>query len=322
MSTRYSIKLEEREGITVFSLNDADSARAEIAPSLGNNCFAFHLREPILEPISFADFRHKPTSYGIPLLFPFPNRIRDGKFSFQGKRYEVNPSRHGFVRDKEWQVLDYGASDAEGAWLTSRFDATVYSELILKQYPFPFQLDVTYRLRAGALELLATARNTGERDMPTGFGIHPYFRRPARGTLTVPAGLRWELSDSLPTGELAAVSTEYDLRLPRDLSGLQLDDIFTGVSADDDGLIRCVLTDEEAATQTLVEFRAEHFQHVVVFTPLAPRQAICIEPNTCPTDAFNLQEQGIECHLIVLRPGEEKHLEVRIHQRDLEQTST
>jgi aldose 1-epimerase len=46
------------------------------------------------------------------------------------------------------------------------------------------------------------------------------------------------------------------------------------------------------------------FRELVVFTP-PHRQAIALEPYTCATDAINLQTQGIDAGLLVLRPGEE-----------------
>jgi galactose mutarotase-like enzyme len=30
---------------------------------------------------------------------------------------------------------------------------------------------------------------------------------------------------------------------------------------------------------------------------------VCIEPQTCPTDAFNLHERGVASNMIVLPPG-------------------
>ena len=315
MTTNYACAATTRDGVEVFTLRAPDGATAEVVPALGCNCFAFTTRSPVLEPVAFAVFRQKPTSYGIPILFPFPNRLRDGRFTFQGQTFEINPPRHGFVRDKPWRVLASGASDEAGAWLTAGFDARDYPEQILAQFPFPYQLEVTYRLRDGALTLATVARNTGTADMPVGFGIHPYFHRPAHGTLTVPANKRWELADSLPTGRLLDVGDAYDLRREADVSTLQLDDIYTDVSADADGLVRCTLTDEAVRNQTVVEFDRRQFPHVVVYTPPAPRQAICVEPNTCPTDAFNLQARGVAADVLVLRPGEEREFNIKIYQR-------
>ena len=318
MTANYSVANDERDGVEVYTLRAPDGSFAEVAPGMGCNCFAFNDRDgAVLEEVAFADFRQKPTSYGIPILFPFPNRIRDGRFTFQGRTFEVNPPRHGFVRDKAWRVIDHGATNETGAWLTARFAAQDYAAQILTQFPFPFRLDVTYWLKNGALAMETVAHNDGDADMPTGFGIHPYFRKPARGTLTVPARQRWELEESLPTGRLLDVAGSYELRNAANVNELQLDDIYTGVTTDEDGLARCILTNEDAGRETVVEFDAKEFPQVVVYTPPAPRQAICVEPNTCPTDAFNLQARGIEAGVLALGAGAEARFNVRIYTREL-----
>lgn len=310
--TQYSIDSEMRDGIEIVTLREGSCAAAQIAPALGNNCFAFGAPDPVLEDIPFAEFRAKPTSYGIPVLFPFPNRIRDGKFSYENREYTVDPPRHGFVRDKAWRVIETGASDETGAWIHSRFDAADHSDLILSQFPSLFTLDVVWRLKDGRLEMETTARNTGERRMPVGFGIHPYFNHPSPGVIRVPARARWELADNLPTGLRLDVEGDYDLQTTRTTEGLVLDDIFTDVVADDDGPARCYFN------ETVIEFDPKEFPHVVVFTPPAPRRAICIEPNTVPTDAFNLQGRGIECNVTTLDPGAEARFRISIYRQTLQ----
>jgi aldose 1-epimerase len=322
MTQTYSVNSETREGVEVFALNEGDDAAAEIAPDFGNNCFAFRTGESVLEPVAFSEFRQRPTSYGIPVLFPFPNRVRDGVFTFRGERFTVNPPRHGFVRDKPWRIEASGASRTEGAWLVSSFDTTDYAEQILHQFPFPFRLETTYRLFDGRLKMSTLVMNNGERAMPVGFGIHPYFRKPARGAITVPADARWELSDSLPTGKLLNVEADCDLRDARTLDRLSLDDIFTKVTPDADGDVRCFLDDSERGTRTVVEFSSEQFPHVVVYTPPAPREAICIEPNTCPTDGFNLQERGVESNVIALGAGETISFDVKIYTQAINSPTT
>jgi aldose 1-epimerase len=315
MTENYSINSEMRGDAEIFVLREGEKAYAEVAPALGNNCFVFHAGEAVLEPVAFEEFNKKPSSYGIPILFPFPNRIRDGEFTFRGRKFTVTPPRHGFVRDKAWKVVSAGAANREGAWIKSGIDAGDYADQILGQFPFPFRLEVTYRLKDSALEMTTTARNTGNEEMPAGYGIHPYFRLPEQGSVQVPARKRWELEESLPTGKLLDVEASYDLREPKDLGGLSLDDIFTDVIADPDGQTRCRLDDDRSGTQVVVEFDSKEFPHVVVYTPPAPRRAICIEPNTCPTDAFNLRERGIESGVLVLRPGEEVSFKVAIYTR-------
>jgi aldose 1-epimerase len=310
MTERCSIETTTRDGVEVVTLRDGD-ATVHVAPGLGNNCFSFVAGRPVLEPVDFDAFRAKPTSFGIPIMLPFPNRIRDGRFAFGGVTYTIDPPRHGMVRVKVWRVVVANASEG-GAWVTSRIDASEFPDEILAQFPFPFVADVTYGLVGRTLDMVTVVTNTGDRSMPFGFGIHPYFRRPARGAVMVPASHRWELVDFLPTGKLVDVGESDDLRNGRDLSTLVVDEVFTGLERDDAGLIRCAIRDADAAATTVVEFDADEFPNVVVYTAPAPRVAICIEPQTCATDAFNLEGRGIEAGVIVLGPSETRRFTIRI----------
>ncbi len=304
MSHKYSVVSERRDGVEIYVLRQGDVARVEIAPAWGNNCYLFHWKgAPILEEVPFEVLAKKPTSYGIPILFPYPNRIRDGRFSFQGKQYTLDPPRHGFVRDKPWKATGSGASDGDGAWLTCLFDSRDYPEKILAQYPFAFTIEVTYRLENDALVMETRASNRGSTDMPMGLGTHAYFTRPDHGTVTVPAHKRWMLKETLPTGERVPVEPEYDLRKPADVTKLVLDDIYGDVQADSDGRVRCDLVDEDRKVTTTVEFFAEEFPEVVVYTAPPPRMAMCIEPYTCTTDAFNLAGKGVDPKTITLAAG-------------------
>jgi aldose 1-epimerase len=119
----------------------------------------------------------------------------------------------------------------------------------------------------------------------------------------VPARRRWELEQSLPTGRLLDVEGRWDLRHATALSALSLDDIYTDVVADHDGLARAAIDDPGARRRVVVEFDPRELPDVVVYTPPAPRRAVCIEPNSCPTDAFNLAARGIDAHVRRLEPG-------------------
>lgn len=315
MRSDVDVTRDTEHGVELFTLREGD-ARARVAPAWGANLIAWRDRAEILEPVPLAEIAKKPTSYGIPLLLPFPNRIRDGRFDYGGVRYQVDPPRHGFARSRPWAVAETGASAGDGASITCAFDAADHPE-VLAQFPSAFRAQITHRLRDRALALELSVENSGDKAMPFGFGIHPYFRRPARGTLTVPARRRWALADSLPTGETEQVGGAGDLREPRAVSELELDDIYTDLIAGPDGRARCVLADHDAGLGVVVEADAARFPHSVIYTAPAPRAAICIEPYTCPTDAFNLAARGVEAGVVDLAPGAAIDLEIVIRVEDL-----
>jgi aldose 1-epimerase len=306
----FNVDRGRRDGVEVVTLEGPKGAVAHVAPALGNNCFELAIGESVLERVEWEAFLAKPTSYGIPILFPFPNRIRDRRFEFRGRSYAVEPQQHGFVRQRPWSLVAAAADDG-GAWVTSAFDAADYPEEILASYPWPFRLEATHRLDASSLALELAVTSDADAPMPIGYGIHPYFRLPARGTLRVPATRRWVLDAQLPTGDLVDVAGGYDLSAGADVRALELDDIYTSLEPSS-GEVSCAIEDAETRTRTKVEFDAADFPNVVVYTPPAPREAICVEPMTCPTDAFNLEARGVDAHVVVLEPGERRTFRIRV----------
>jgi hypothetical protein len=77
MAPGYTITTETRGDVEIFILREADIASAAIAPACGNNCSMLQVDAPVLKLGAFEEFRTRPTSYGIPILFPFPKRLRD-----------------------------------------------------------------------------------------------------------------------------------------------------------------------------------------------------------------------------------------------------
>lgn len=322
---RYSITSCIEENVRIYTLKDAETdAEAEIIPELGNICIGFRrtlsgesidLIEP---PPGIAQVKKRPSGFGIPILFPFPNRVRDGKYSFEGKTYEfeektgLGNSIHGLVYTRPWQVESKEASD-DGAVLVSRFDMSDFPGLE-KQYPFPFELRVTYTLKDGALFFDVDVKNIGNGNMPMGFGIHPYFSAPlfentdpAECKIRVPASQYWELEDFLPTGKIIDVTRRLDLREGKPFEGMKFDNVLTGLNEE---ASRCTIDDKPKRVRFVLESDPQ-FRELVVYTPPG-RNAVAIEPYTCTTDAVNLQTQGIDAGLMVLNPGEKFHGEIKM----------
>jgi aldose 1-epimerase len=108
----------------------------------------------------------------------------------------------------------------------------------------------------------------------------------------------------LPTGRIVSVDDRRDLRRPRAIAGLELDDVYTSVVPSADGLARCSIEDLSAGRRIVIQFDPGSLPEVVVYTP-SGRTAICVEPQSCPTDAFNLAARGIDAHVVRLEPGGE-----------------
>ena len=326
----YNVKTKQIAGFPVYVLTDkVTNSHAYIIPACGNNCFRFTQKmhgqqvEIIESPPNLEMMSENVFSYGSPILFPFPNRIRRGKFTFEGKEYSLALQNHhdgagnwihGFVCKRPWNVEKCGESEELGAYLKCSFDSTEFPE-IDEQFPFPFLITVTYSLKDGTLTVDADIKNIGRGNMPMGFGIHPYLRAPlsadssaADCTIRVPANKYWELVEKLPTGKILPVGGKYDLQSPQILEGLKFDDVFTDLIFEGN-VTRTILNDTKAKIRVIVEADTL-FREIVVYT--SPRPSVCLEPYTCVTDAVNLQSKGIDAGLRILKSGETFHGKIRI----------
>jgi len=86
----------------IFLSDSRGGSTAKIAPDLGFNCFDFQARVgdetvPVIDASpQFAGGKEKPSGHGIPILFPYPNRIRAGRFSWNGKDYQIDAAHASF----------------------------------------------------------------------------------------------------------------------------------------------------------------------------------------------------------------------------------
>ncbi|MFK8250715.1 aldose 1-epimerase family protein [Ancylobacter terrae] len=103
-----------------------------------------------------------------PLLFPIVGRLPGDALLHEGGTYPM--TQHGFARDSVFEVFST-AEDRATFVLRA-------SEASRRQYPFDFELSVTYALAGTTLTITADVRNPGTRVLPASFGFHPAFLWP------------------------------------------------------------------------------------------------------------------------------------------------
>ena len=306
--------------MNIVEISNKQGCRAKIAVDLGFNCFSFTAvtasgaKVDVLSAADGFEAGGQPASRsGIPLLFPYPNRIAGGRYSWSGRDYQLTPDQvpfdktgnaiHGFCMDRPWRVVSQSESS-----VTAVFRTSVDAPERLALWPADAEIEVTYELRRSCLRSLITIRNPSDQPLPWGFGTHAYFRLPlgdfssaAQCTIYAPSSRTWELHECLPSGKIQPVPAGAELSLSPAFGGLKLDDIYTEVAVKN-GEVICRLTDPAAKLR--VEQRCSAvFREIVAFTP-PWATAVCLEPYTCVTNAINLQQQGIDAGLQVLPPGE------------------
>jgi aldose 1-epimerase len=297
---------------------------ARILISLGFNCFSWRSalndgpREMLWADPDFASGDKRPSSGGIPLLFPFPGRIGGAKYQFNGREYQLEPSDafgnaiHGFVFNRRWRVVEQ--SDVH---VVGEFQASVDDPKILDHWPSDFRIRVSYEVRGTELVSEIRYENTGDGPLPCGFATHAYFRLPlleggkvADTIVTVPGTAFWELEKMIPTGRVLPVAQSQQLPSGLRLADHQFDTAFTRLQADSDGLLRTHLADPTSG-RTLTQSFDASFTQCVVYTP-SHREAICLEPYTCVPDAIRLAAEGHETGLQILQPSEHRETVVRL----------
>lgn len=317
---RFQVSRRQMDGPAkaVRVLEDTSSgAIAEVWPTAGFNCYRWQVQphgRPLELLYAAPDLFNggKPTRSGIPVLFPFPNRIRDGRYTWEGRDYQLpldDPAGknaiHGFAVRHPWRIIEEGADDVS-AWVTGEFHAWLDAPETKQLWPTDHEIRLTLRLAENRLRLEARVRNPDGRPLPFGLGYHPYFRVAPVNDVQVQAAAtaRWELIDTLPTGKLITPGTA-DLDSWRSLRDVSLDDVLTGLPGEPlrDGLVPRGAVRYSEAGVTLEQWASPCFRDLVVFTP-PHREAVCLEPYTCITDAINLQSRGIETGWRILPPGE------------------
>lgn len=103
-----------------------------------------------------------------PVLFPIVGSVWEGRYRVDGREYRLG--QHGFARDMDFELVS--ASDAEVRYRLSSDAET------LAKYPYPFILEIAYRLRGNSLDVIWEVENPSDSEMFFQIGAHPAFNYP------------------------------------------------------------------------------------------------------------------------------------------------
>ena len=228
-----------------------------------------------------------PWAGGIPLLYPWANRLGAYAYTFDGTTValaeaDVYVEEHGLpLHGLRAAVTGWETTHASGSRLAAGRD------LAPGAFPFPHRVSVQAELTSAALTL-TTSIAAGERPVPITFGYHPFFRLPglprAQWELTLPVEDRIGVDEQMiPTGERTPAG-----QLDGPLGERALDDGFTYAGGGPFAV---------AGGGRRIEVRFEEgYRYAQVFAP-SIADVVCFEPMTAPADALR---QGPEA----VAPGE------------------
>jgi aldose 1-epimerase len=303
--------------------DSASGARATVAPELGSNCFQFVVPtqsgevDVLWSDPHFRTGTARPAGSGIPILCPFPGRIKDGRLAWGGRTYNLlstdapGNAIHGFVYDRPWRIVAHTECS-----LSTQFQASVDGPDILDQWPADFRIDALFRVGGTSLDIQLTVSNSSEQELPFGLGAHPYFRLPIgrKGSpddcrLVIPVTTNWLLENMNATGRTQPIEECESYGSELRFRDARFDNVFSGMSSRR-GRCLASISDPVSGRNISIEYD-DRFEYCVVYTP-PHRESICIEPYTCVPDAFRLQQQGVPAGLKCLQPGESFEASLRL----------
>ena len=250
----------------------------------------------------YAEDEMASSARGQPLI-PWPNRLRDGRYTWDGEEQQLPLSEpeqrnaiHGLVRWAAWTTVRQTTSEVELRHVLHPSPG----------YPFTLELSLAYALAGDGLTVTTTARNAGSTALPYAAGQHPYLA--ASGAvdecrLELSAATRVLTDDrGLPTGREDVSGTDYDFRTARAVGGTEIDAAFTDLARDDDGRCWVTLSEPERVVRLWVD---QSYPYVELFTgdsvpePARRRRSLGVEPMTAPPNAL---ADGVDVQR--LEPGE------------------
>jgi aldose 1-epimerase len=277
--TLYAMLLHLRKG----------RATLDLAPSIGGGIAALRIGErDVLRPASSdALDRREPRGLAEFPLAPYVNRIRDGRFSWQGESFTIahpcpgeRHPLHGLAWQRAWQVVSVSAAHAVLS-LQSPQSA---------EWPFPFELTRAFTLEDDTLSIDMRLRAAGDRPMPAAIGSHPYFPA-AKAVLRARVAEIWTTSeDGIPVVRTPSPDAAR-LAAGVAVADLALDHCFTTL----DGTVSIV---RPGLHLTMDTHPRQPFVHI--YTP-AGANYFCVEPQSAMPDAVN-QAAG-DSGLRLLGPG-------------------
>jgi len=242
-------------------------------------------------------------AHGAPLI-PWPNRLADGRYDFDGSGYQLaltEPGKrnaiHGLLRWQSWRVLERSGERVEmGIRLAPQ-----------PGWPFAIEVSVDYALGENGLSVLTRAHNSGHVPCPFGCGQHPYLS-PGEGlidscTVELRAATRivTDPERQLPVGREPVRGTSFDFTSPRLIGDQEIDFALTDLERDADGRVWVRMGCPDGRTVEL--WADDSYKVIQLYTgdKLAParrRRGLAAEPMTCPANALRTGED-----LVRLEPG-------------------
>jgi aldose 1-epimerase len=289
---------------TVRLRDEQATLEATFVPGAGMICCSLrhHDAELLAQNAGLEAYRRRGKTMGIPLLYPWANRLAGFDYSVDGRTVAVphDTTRialdgnglpiHGVIGGRlAWELTDSPGPAARS--LAARLSWSEAEPQLFEVFPFRHDLRFQARLAAGRLELEVTVHACGADAVPVAFGFHPYLSLPGvpreQWLVELPAMRHLALdANQIPVGPDKALPSQSF-----ELAEREFDDGFDAVAQPARFAVAA------GGRRIALEF-LEGYPCAQVYAPKGG-QFICFEPMTAPANALR---SGTD--LPVLAPGE------------------
>jgi aldose 1-epimerase len=315
-SRGYGVRAGELEGHETWTLSSfASDLHASFAPGAGMvGCSLRHAGEELLDlQGGLEEYVDSGAAMGIPLLYPWANRLAGFEYSFGAESVALDPRSpliqldgnglpiHGLLAGSPHWRVRRAESGTSGSYLSAELDFEAHEEL-LAAFPFVHVVGIDISLEAAALTIRTTVTPKRGEEVPISFGFHPYLRLPGlareRWEITLPVRRRLLLDERMiPTGR------SEPFRCDREPLGERaFDDGFEELADPPTFVV------SGGGRELAVTF-LEGYPYAQVYSP-AGAEFICFEPMTAPTNA--LREGGAALPVAAAPKGFTAAFEIRV----------
>ncbi|OGU74234.1 MAG: hypothetical protein A2V93_08030 [Ignavibacteria bacterium RBG_16_34_14] len=236
-------------------------------------------------------------------LFPFANRIRNGKYTFNNQNFELpinykdeGNACHGFLYNAKFNIISKNI-------LKEYAEVELEYESLKKMegYPFCFKVSVVYKFTlTGEVIITTKVFNLNNSEILFTDGWHPYYALDTNvDNLSIEFNAMEKLEldqNNIPNGIVSSLSNGSYHHI--DLKNKKLDNLFRYSENNEINFIYIIPNNADYKLKIWHESGINKYNYLVLYIP-PDRNSIAVEPMTSSIDAFNNREG-----LIILKPEE------------------
>ena len=221
----YTIEKLEKQDLHYLELTSYDGAsKAQISLNQGGRLS--HLVFEGIQVLADFDASTYENNYASSIQFPFVNRIKDGKYTFNNSKYKLNCNEvdknnalHGLVYNKTF-VCTKKALTLHYASVTLQYKDNGKHQ----GFPFKFNIELTYTLNKKGIILSVNIANKDKKTFPFSVGWHPYFysKSLVNSTLSFSSNKKYVFDNQ----QIISGTTDLNIEMPFQLKAVTLDDCY------------------------------------------------------------------------------------------------